>query len=415
MFEKISKYLLILLPAALVTGPFIPYLIVFFLGIFFLKEFFYKKLWEYFFHPFTYLSLIFYLYLIFTSILSSDPLQSFESSLFYFRYIFFVLAISMLIKNNKNLINYFCISLIITLVIVTADAYFQYFFEVNFLGMKKELNSRLSGLFGDEYILGSFLSRLMPLVFFYLATQKNLKGHMMWLAMFFLIVVDILIYLAAERNDFIYLLILSTAIIILTNRFKLIRLLAFSFSILIIISLNFIYPEVKQRMVDQTLKQIGFDSNSDKIYFFSIEHQAHYISAYKMFIDKPIIGHGPRKFRTLCNDEKYIQPLSYANGCSTHPHNTYMQLLAEIGIVGTVPIIMLFFFIVYVFIKQIIYLYFTNKKTNDYDLKKDANICLYIAIFISLWPLAPTGNFFFFFMSIIYFLPFGFLIKIPNK
>ena len=59
-----------------------------------------------------------------------------------------------------------------------------------------------------------------------------------------------------------------------------------------------------------------------------------------MFKDKPIVGHGSGLFRFLCEDDKY-----YFNSlsCSTHPHNFYIQLLAENGILGLlIPLFYLF-------------------------------------------------------------------------
>ena len=50
-----------------------------------------------------------------------------------------------------------------------------------------------------------------------------------------------------------------------------------------------------------------------------------------MYLDNKIIGVGPRGFRLHCNDEKYLVS---EFSCSTHPHNTYVQLLSETGVVG---------------------------------------------------------------------------------
>ena len=38
-------------------------------------------------------------------------------------------------------------------------------------------------------------------------------------------------------------------------------------------------------------------------------------------------------------------------------------------------------------------------------------LCLLICVFINLWPLAQTGNFFNNWISIIYYLPIGFIIS----
>ena len=64
---------------------------------------------------------------------------------------------------------------------------------------------------------------------------------------------------------------------------------------------------------------------------FTPIHDSHYRTAYNMYKDKPFLGHGPKMFRVICNDKKYAVG-KYS--CATHPHNFYIQLLAETGILG---------------------------------------------------------------------------------
>ena len=45
----------------------------------------------------------------------------------------------------------------------------------------------------------------------------------------------------------------------------------------------------------------------------------------------------------------------------------------------------------------------------------DAKICLFIAMFLTLWPLIPTANFFNNWINIIYFLPIGFYLFKDSK
>ena len=72
------------------------------------------------------------------------------------------------------------------------------------------------------------------------------------------------------------------------------------------------------------------DIEDKEVLIFSKQHTHHYLSAYKMFLDNKLIGVGIKNFRHFCGDEKYeVSNLS----CSTHPHNTYIQVLAE-----TIPI-----------------------------------------------------------------------------
>ena len=127
--------------------------------------------------------------------------------------------------------------------------------------------------------------------------------------------------------------------------------------------------------------------------------------------DNIFFGHGPKIFRILCKEKKYESSIPWAPACSTHPHNTYIQLLAETGIIGTFPVSIILFFIVYIFFRQGLQIYIFSKQPAYIS---DAKICLYTAVLITLWPLVPSGNFFVNWLNIIYFLPVGFLLKIKN-
>ena len=120
--------------------------------------------------------------------------------------------------------------------------------------------------------------------------------------------------------------------------------------------------------------------------------------AIKMFETNPIFGVGIKNFRKLCSKDQYkISELS----CSTHPHNTYIQLLAETGIIGFLIILLCFIYFSFVSIK---YLFSKNyREDNLFDFQ----VCITSAIMISLWPLVPTGNFFNNWLNIIYFYPLG--------
>ncbi|MDC2992736.1 O-antigen ligase family protein, partial [Pelagibacteraceae bacterium] len=141
-------------------------------------------------------------------------------------------------------------------------------------------------------------------------------------------------------------------------------------------------------------------SNFENIKIFSYQHTSHYKSALKMFESNILFGKGPKMFRKLCKDDKYF----YEHACSTHPHNIYIQLLAEVGIIGFLALFSLFIYILYLFIR-IKFNHFKQKIIYD-----DYTILLLILIFTNFFPFIPTGNFFNNFISIYYFLPIGFLL-----
>ena len=120
-----------------------------------------------------------------------------------------------------------------------------------------------------------------------------------------------------------------------------------------------------------------------------------------MYLENKFLGVGVRNFRNLCSDKKYeISELS----CSSHPHNTYIQILSETGIIGFLFLLLaLSYFCIYV-LKHLILKIRGNYYFNDFE------ICILSGIAIYLWPVIPTGNAFSNWLSIIMILNFPFLI-----
>ena len=179
--------------------------------------------------------------------------------------------------------------------------------------------------------------------------------------------------------------------IIFSKKLLNLRLIILSSSILIIIIVSFINPTAKERVFDQTLKQMNIVTDLEKndenneIYIFSKEHTHHYITAYRMFLDNKILGVGVKNFRKFCSNEKYIESnLS----CASHPHNTYIQILSETGIVG-----FLFLMLVFLYFCINIIRHFILRFKNKYFFT-DFEICILSGIAIYLWPIIPTGNIF---------------------
>ena len=79
----------------------------------------------------------------------------------------------------------------------------------------------------------------------------------------------------------------------------------------------------------------------------------------------------------------------FPNGCNTHPHQFYLQLMSETGIIGTLFILLNFFYLSFIllkhFLKQLLY------KITDLN---NVQLCLVINFITILFPIATTGNFF---------------------
>ena len=338
-------------------------------------------------------------------------------------------SVKFLLDTNNNFLLIFFYILISTLLVLVFDTFFQYFVGFNILGFENKFDDtiafgigeqrRISGLLRNELKLGSLISRLMPIflaLYLFLYKKKDIKISIV-LILLFLVLSNIAIIMIGERSAVFYIFFTTLAFIFFGNlNFKTISIFL-SFLMILIFIVLFFDKSVSNRMVNLTLSQMNLKhdevlsekmwSGYDNLNFniFSPHHTAHYASAYKMFLSNPLFGVGPKNFRILCKkDDFYVK---YA--CSTHPHNTYVQLLAETGLLIPLVIITIFILINYILIKQFFLLFF-NKKYVDNHL-----ILLYSSLFISLFPFIPTGSVFNNWLSIIYYLPIGFLLYFKNE
>ena len=403
---KFSSILLYFLPAALISGPLISDVILSAVALIFIFLSVREKLWKYYKNNFFYIFSAFYFYILIRTLLSEDPSLALINSLFYFRFGIFSLAVWYLIDNNRDLIKKFFFVLSITLFILIFDAFIQIIFGQNLFGMEMDpgMGWRYSGLFGDEAVLGSYLSKILPLylaLMFFNKTRKKFSNYI-----FFIIFVFgfALIYMSGERTAFFVTLITFVIVFIMLEEKK-IKIIFGAFLIsgaLLIVGSSIINKDFKIRMIDQTLEQIGVMDKNFK--FFSTAHQSHYQISMKMFKDNPVFGKGPKTFRAYCSDERF--KVEFEASCSTHPHNYYAQMLAETGLLGFIFLVLAFLYVC----KE----YVLHKFNSLFHKKKylsDFEIVLLSCFFISLWPIAPSGNIFNNWLSIIMYLPLGFYLR----
>ncbi len=406
-FNILPSWIIILMPALLISGPFLSDLGLSIVAILFIINSLKNNLIKYYNNYYFKFFLLFNLILIISSLLSENTIVSLKNSLFYFRFGIFSLCFWYLLERNSNLIKYLFLSMILCFSSLIIDGYFQYIFGKNLFGYALYNDYRVSSFFGSELILGSYLARLFPILFglFILIDQLKKSKLILFLMTIIFILSEGLIFISGERLALFFMNLSAIYIILMLKQYRIYRLWTYIVSLcLIVVMMNFV-PNSKERFIDQTI--YDFTRNTDdKFYIFSKPHTDMYLTAYRIFLDNKFFGVGPRQYRNTCGalpgDKYFISEYS----CETHPHQTYIELLSEAGIFAFSMVAMFFIFLCYLSIKHFIFKFINDKK----GIINDFEVCLLSAVIISLWPFSPSGSFFNNWMSIVYYFPIGLLL-----
>ena len=110
--------------------------------------------------------LIFYLSIFLSSFFSDFKTYSFQYAFLFIRFLIISLAIYYVLTNIKNFEKIFLYLLFSILTFIICDALFQFIFGFNIISEQyiRGETTRLSGVFGKENILGSYLYKFYPIL-----------------------------------------------------------------------------------------------------------------------------------------------------------------------------------------------------------------------------------------------------------
>ena len=320
---------------------------------------------------------IFYLLIIFLSInsvFSDHFLYTAKSSLNLIKNVIFLIGCCIIFKMDKKIFHRFITMVFIIFAFTAFDTILQYIIGRDIFGYpQSELHyGRLSGPFGDELIVGSFLSKITFIsILYFLINFKN-----RYYDLFFLIFAVLLVLITKERSA--SLMVIFTSIIYIIFRIENFKLKI----IVLIMTLSLIISSLI--MIPDTLKRFKFMYDTEKS-FFDTQWGAHFLTSYEIFKKNPLIGSGIRTYRYECTKDylKKINSKAVDLRCSTHPHNFYFEILSETGGIG------LFFFLFFLLLVFKKILYSLNEKISQNKIY--ISHCLFFFFF---WPIKTTGSIF---------------------
>ena len=384
--------------------------------------------------------------------------QPIFKSFIFVRFIILIFIVDTLFFNKiLNLKKLFLFSLLCTS-FVSFDIILQYFTGTDLFGYKTHKTWN-SGPFGDEFIAGGYLQKFSFLSFFYFFTNNNQNRNDKLIIILIIVSHLTALLFAGNKMSFLLSIFGCVLLVLFVKNIRIIMSLSLIcfFAVFLILIQN--DSKLKSRYVS-VLNEINilnvFDfsnkTNSKEkgekkikvthewqgkktewsegiwkknwegiILLRTSGYNRIFRTAIAVWKENPIFGSGLKSFRILCWEigpkYKHLEPKAHKVenttsaaakfsifSCSTHPHNYYLELLSESGLIGT--LLMIVFFLI-LLSKSFYHLKQYNRNTNSELIFL---IPFIVVIFIDIWPLRSSGSFFtsgnatFFWLSVAIFL-----------
>ena len=383
----LNSYFLLLfsfIPASIIVGPAVSLINILLIDFSFIFLILYKKDYRFLSNKTVKFIIFLSLYLIFNSIISKDFSISANRNFGFIRFGILFLAFNYFFYN-KSFIDRVLTVWIITLSILSLDAYIESIFGQNILGYGEEYGQRIVSFFKDEPIVGGYINGFYLIIIGYLFyINKNISNKYKYIILIFSIFFISAIILTGERSNSIK-AISGFFLFYFFNDFFKVKEKIFAILLLILIfiflfnSSNFL----KLRYGGQFFNPIIsiFQTNNESAAGNKLEKNIYinlYRSGFEVFKRYPFFGVGNKNYRVeTCINQK--NPKYF---CNTHPHQVYFEFLAEHGFVGSMILLFILFNLIFSKIKIIL---------NSKNYLQLGCLIFLTTLFI---PLLPSGAFF---------------------
>jgi hypothetical protein len=156
-------FFLLILPFALITGPFLSDLFSIIIGLFAVFIIFKKSQYQLIHNNYFYYFISFCLISLIFSLISNNIELSISSSLFYFRFIFFAIGVAILFNYNHIFFKLFFYSLLSVSILLFIDMSFEFINGYNILNHKSNLDLRVGSFFQWTFSAQKILQVIMLL------------------------------------------------------------------------------------------------------------------------------------------------------------------------------------------------------------------------------------------------------------
>jgi len=354
---------------------------------------------------FNFTLVFFFLYLILISLINYIPglgvVDGYKANLlksfFFLRYLLLFLIVRTLFNKNLFKIKYIFIISALSTLALSIDLILQFNTGTNLFGKTTDAAFRFSGFFGDELIAGSYLQRFSLFFIFLTLTLKinKSKKNVYLIILIFSLYILCCIFLTGNRMPTL-LYVFSLSIFFLLEK----KLRKFLIYFIIILSLTSVTMYNFNNHIKKTVNSFSGNAynltENLSIFFvndikyssadFNMREDNHHLRTFNAGIQTwkthKIFGGGLRSFRSNCGMHTIFRM------CNNHPHNYYIEILLDMGIVGLAAFLIIFYSSIYNFI------IFYTRNASLLLSERIVYAPAFLVIFTEIFPLRSSGSFF---------------------
>ncbi len=279
-------------------------------------------------------ALILWLFGLFSAVTSTDPFFTFQQGFVWIRFPLYVAAAQVWLAKDRDIRILMLMSMFLGMLLMCSILIAETIIEPKI---------RLTWPYGDR-VPGGYIAKVsLPLFCVLMAvavSKKNKAGVFSGIIGLLSIGVSAL---TGERTHFLIRAcggILAS--LVWKPKFIMILLLIFV-EVLAILALFFSRPDLSSRYGKEFINSIPIANTSD-----NNPHWGAWRGGIQQGLINPIKGIGPSGTRKTCAnlDSNLPEWLPGKNYCGNHPHNFYIQLFAEVGVIGLLLGCVMFFSII---------------------------------------------------------------------
>ena len=405
IFNYYFLFLFSIIPTSIIIGPAISLFNILLIDISFIFFILFKKDFKFLSNKTVKLIILLCLYLVFNSVIAKDFSMSAYRNLGFIRFGIFFLAFNYFFYNN-DFVNRVLVIWALTLSFLSLDTYLESISGTNILGYGEAYGARIVSFFKDEPIVGGYINGFYLIIIGFLFYLNNkILNKYKYIILIFTIFFITAIILTGERSNSIKAILGFFLFYFLNDHFKFKeKILSVLLLVLVFIFLLNTSNFLKLRYGGQFFKPIiSIFQSSDEISNEKVASKSLYIALYQsgfeVFKKNKFFGVGNKNYRVeTCSNEK--NPKYF---CSTHPHQLYFEFLAEHGIVGSVILLFILFYLIFSKIRIIL------------NSKNYLQLGCVIFLITSFTPFLPSGAFFADYNLTIFWINLSIMYAVGNK